>query len=494
MLHSGKRVYRRMSRPPQEMQRVVGALSSAKQLFDYSCYPKFSSLVTLRQDIRPRKRTLAWLMHTIEEVYDQRYIHDTQEFRNRELGDSLSNEDRLSNQFPVFVVDHFSKMYGLRNLVDQNCWDMLYNVHALRKHYLEVEIFARFIEEYYDDKDLLFYLYARNVVQTQLQVNFKQRWSELGRGKERMPPALPMSRREALRISKLVFGPDARDLSQALMQLFDAHCVGQRGSSRRGGVDDTRRVDVMQYLHLSLVQYREAKGGSHRQEVDGGRLEENPNPASAGTPLSPESRIFDGASVAYEERMKQLASAEKTAEEHLESDQQRERRVHEMENAIRRAMGTREGSEESAVPRPEDDAKIAEWAQEMLSREQRAAGSAVPSAERSPARNYAESEAQFAALEKAKALERVVEEKSEALGKTGDGVNTAELQSFLRTIESDRQAIERIERSPQKSPKRSPRPQASSPSSATSGIRLAGAGTGVGALPAFDSGVYYGTI
>lgn len=62
-------------------------------------------------------------------------------------------------------VDFFSKRYGLRSLVAQTCWDLLYNTHALRKDHLEVEVFARFLEEFYDPDDLLFFLYVRNVIQ-----------------------------------------------------------------------------------------------------------------------------------------------------------------------------------------------------------------------------------------------------------------------------------------------------------------------------------------
>jgi hypothetical protein len=159
---------RRASRPPQEMARVVNAIATSRQLFDYSCYPKFSSLVTLRDTLRPRRRHYAWLMKMIEEIYDDRYDHDTADLRNAERGDTKVPEeqtDRLSNIFPVFVVDFLSKRFGLRSLVDQHAWDLLYNVHALRATHLEVELFARFLEEYYDPDDLLFFLYVRSVVQ-----------------------------------------------------------------------------------------------------------------------------------------------------------------------------------------------------------------------------------------------------------------------------------------------------------------------------------------
>ena len=105
---------RRASRPPQEMARVVSAIATARQLFDYSCYPKFSSLVTLRDTLRPRRRHYAWLMKMIEEIYDDRYDHDTADLRNAENGNSDSkvpeeHTDRLSNIFPVFVVSKTNK-------------------------------------------------------------------------------------------------------------------------------------------------------------------------------------------------------------------------------------------------------------------------------------------------------------------------------------------------------------------------------------------------
>lgn len=57
---------RRASRPPEEMARVVEALAGQKSLFDYSCYPFFSSLITLRDRLKPRRRHRAWLMRHSE--------------------------------------------------------------------------------------------------------------------------------------------------------------------------------------------------------------------------------------------------------------------------------------------------------------------------------------------------------------------------------------------------------------------------------------------
>ena len=55
MGHTAQIYGRRASRPPQEMARVVNAIATSKSLFDFSCYPKFSSLVTMRDQLRTRE-------------------------------------------------------------------------------------------------------------------------------------------------------------------------------------------------------------------------------------------------------------------------------------------------------------------------------------------------------------------------------------------------------------------------------------------------------
>ena len=48
------------------------------------------------------------------------------------------NAARLSNIFPVFVSDYFSKKYGLRALVDQSSLDLLKNLTTRQSENLEV--------------------------------------------------------------------------------------------------------------------------------------------------------------------------------------------------------------------------------------------------------------------------------------------------------------------------------------------------------------------
>lgn len=50
---------------------------------------------------------------------------------------------RQTNVFPIFVVDMFSKKYGLKSLVESTTWDLLYSCDCLRSSVPDVEVFCR---------------------------------------------------------------------------------------------------------------------------------------------------------------------------------------------------------------------------------------------------------------------------------------------------------------------------------------------------------------
>ena len=88
-------------------------------------------------------------MKMIEEIYRDRYEHDAADLRSSKIGPGENKTedksiDRLSNIFPVFVIDFLGKRFGPGSLVDQHAWDLIYNVHALRKQSLEVEYLHAF--------------------------------------------------------------------------------------------------------------------------------------------------------------------------------------------------------------------------------------------------------------------------------------------------------------------------------------------------------------
>lgn len=321
-----KQAYKnRGSRPPEEAQRLAKALNSANS-FDFSNYPRFASIITMRDQLQPKKRPMSWLMTAIEEIYDERYTHDTVDLRNEGAEEP---SERLSNIFPVFVVDSFSKRFGLRSLVDQNCWDMLFNVHALRKQHLEVEVFARFLEEFYDPDDLLFFLYVRSVVQKMLGVTFRTRWKD-ARG-SRAPKTLVLDKKQCISVSRTVFGSDQDPMFKEFMSMIEQELVGTKG----GKGPNTQRIEVCHFLHLAVVGYHETRPDD---EGGGGDLSD-----------SEQEQLFQQAEAEYDALIQQYGQDVPSHEE----------KVSTMEDALRTVM-------DSSGRSAEDD-QIAQWAESLLS-------------------------------------------------------------------------------------------------------------------------------
>eukprot|EP00948_MAST-09A_sp_MAST-9A-sp1_P003305 g3305.t1 len=318
---------RRASRPPGEMERVILAMNESETFFDFSCYPRFSALISKpsRDRLRPRKMDIEaepWLFKLVEGIYDARFRHDMQDLKEeanlvedsnegtmRRRENRMKAEDRMSNIFPVFIVDHLSKTFGLRTLVDRECWELMYHLHKLRKSNDELEFFARFLEEYYDPEDLLFYLFVRNIIERTLDISFAKRWSHQnrwedahnqrisgriapGEGLTGHPPSVFLSYAQAMQIARSVFGDASEDIqseadlerspmrgASSLFKDFVAkirpHFTGRkytkmatRGGMGGGGggfytqdtiIVDKRKIDAKTFLHIALVHYHKTR-------------------------------------------------------------------------------------------------------------------------------------------------------------------------------------------------------------------------------------------
>ena len=275
------------------------------------------------EDVIPRARPIAWVMRLIEEIYDARYTHDTSELREdiEENEGENKKPKHHARDFPSFVVKFFSKRYGLQQLVYQTCWDLLYNVDRYRQEYLEVDIFAQFLEESYDPDDLLFFLYVRSVIQRELNFSFRSRWTELGRsavggeGKNRGPKPLYLGNRECNVIAKVVFGSEKDELFKGFMAIVN----NELQSSRKGrsGKRDIPRIEVTRFLEIALTEYHNTRptasgeegkpSSSNQQQTREGR--------QRGTSVDnvlEERELFKEAERAYEMRMRSEAQAQQS--------------------------------------------------------------------------------------------------------------------------------------------------------------------------------------
>lgn len=256
----------------QDDNRTIVKIIGVEE-FDYNSYPRFSLLISADGDsVQPRLKLLSWLMRYIEDLYDSRYAHEAAEIGREE---SYETAEKVSSIFPVFVVKRLSMKLGLRTIVEQTCWDLLYNAHTYRTDYLEVEMFCRFLQEFYDHDDLLFFLYVRSVVAKQLHVSFKTRWGKSD-GPGRQPKSLWLSYRECVAVAKAVFGESNESMCRDFLAIVSPQMVGQKSEPNPNGIGngtDTRRIDITQFLHLAVVGYHQTRP----PEEGNGNYSEYPN-------------------------------------------------------------------------------------------------------------------------------------------------------------------------------------------------------------------------
>ena len=151
----------------------------------------------------PQTRHGPWFMQFIEEVYDARFRFEYGEWRegppkNRrshrrgekkeELDTDLKFEGvelhRSPDEFHSFVHSHIGTHFGLRALVRQVAWDIVFTVESLSdpdgEQYLEeARLFGFFLRGVYTWKSLLFFLFSRDAVQSILRVQMSAKIDKL---------------------------------------------------------------------------------------------------------------------------------------------------------------------------------------------------------------------------------------------------------------------------------------------------------------------------
>lgn len=95
--------------------------------FDYNVFSRFCSLIgDENQIVRPKLRSVSWLMRIIEDIYDARFAHEKNHVLKKQAKEYVSEGDEESEPdcsfltiFPVFTVQRLTTVIGLKVLSDQ---------------------------------------------------------------------------------------------------------------------------------------------------------------------------------------------------------------------------------------------------------------------------------------------------------------------------------------------------------------------------------------
>ncbi|CAM9116572.1 unnamed protein product, partial [Laminaria digitata] len=128
-------------------------------------YPRLMSFLISTDDLEPRVKVIGWVLKVMDGMYDARQGR----CREQNRASFAAEEDcfnidaglRKYAPFPAFAYQHVKNRHGIMHMVRSVCLDLVCNVQFYRSQNPEVEVFARFLEEFYGPKELCFFLDLR---------------------------------------------------------------------------------------------------------------------------------------------------------------------------------------------------------------------------------------------------------------------------------------------------------------------------------------------
>eukprot|EP00928_Gymnodinium_smaydae_P036084 TRINITY_DN25267_c0_g8_i1.p1 TRINITY_DN25267_c0_g8~~TRINITY_DN25267_c0_g8_i1.p1 ORF type:complete len:836 (-),score=146.36 TRINITY_DN25267_c0_g8_i1:130-2454(-) len=105
------------------------------------------------------------LSRFIRDVYAAKYEQETRSIHRgpKKSAAASPSSPGMPDNFPYFVIDFAKKRYGMSSLVYAHCWDIAAATMVWRGKDTSIETFARFLEESYGPRELLLFLYTRNI-------------------------------------------------------------------------------------------------------------------------------------------------------------------------------------------------------------------------------------------------------------------------------------------------------------------------------------------
>ena len=129
-------------------------------------YNKFINFVRPLLGIRARKLSLYDLRYNIEELYTVLFHQFCTILRSKK--NLLSNDVSFSKNVFEFYEDKFKK----KQLIDQNCMNLVNSVNYYKTEYDDIRIFSNFLDEQFNFEDIMFFLFLRANIEKELKILF----------------------------------------------------------------------------------------------------------------------------------------------------------------------------------------------------------------------------------------------------------------------------------------------------------------------------------
>ena len=139
-------------------------------------YSKFFNNLNLIIGICEKKINFYEFKLLIEEIYSKRFKEDSinlkNQFDKRKKINDLKFQIKLNDSFPDFVYNFLKNKNINKISIDKMCMNFLCSLEYYKSKYEEINNFSYFLSEYYNNDDLIFFLFVRNCIEKEIGLNF----------------------------------------------------------------------------------------------------------------------------------------------------------------------------------------------------------------------------------------------------------------------------------------------------------------------------------
>ena len=139
-------------------------------------YSKFFNNLNLIIGICEKKINFYEFKLLIEEIYSKRFNEDSTNLKNqfdkRKKINDLKVQIKLNDSFPDFVYNFLKNKNINKISIDKMCMNFLCSLEYYKSKYEEINNFSYFLSEYYNNDDLIFFLFVRNCIEKEIGLNF----------------------------------------------------------------------------------------------------------------------------------------------------------------------------------------------------------------------------------------------------------------------------------------------------------------------------------